>query len=814
MQVTRETASSFDAVDHCDSEDLFDLIRAANCEPRNFFDGGLWQGLDFSEYDMSKIHFDDAIVNGCTFRAGDVSPETEARCRSFQDNKFVEQNPESSARSPEGDPASGVDGLYELVRSYNPKCNEELLAKAYEFADRMHKGQFRHSGEPYMSHPLATAMILAGRNLDDATIVVALLHDTLEDTKATYDEIRDLFGDDIAELVDGVTKITNLQLSASSVLQSENFRKLLLAMSKDVRVLIVKLADRLHILQTIRAMRPDKQVQKAQEVMDFYGPLAGRLGLQWMRDELEDLAFKVLNPDARSSILRRFVTLQKDPSSDVPRLVKDIEAEFSREGIEAQVFGRAEKPYSIWRKMEKGSAPFSRISDVYTFDVVASTEQDCYRVQGALHRRWSAVPGTFKDYISQPKSNGYRGLHTVLSGRDGNRIRVRIQTRQMREVAGSGVAARWAYQDGVPLEDQNPFAVDPARWVGQLSERASDLDDSASFLEAVRLTAYEDSVFCFTPRGEVLKLPRGASCLDFAYAIHTEVGNRCVGIFVDKIRVPLWTRLKNGQSVEIIVVDGQHAQSTWLEIVTTKRARSAIRRALREQDRDRFIRLGRELVRVSFEHIGKKATDKAIATAAKRLEIAGSNEALAMIGSAELSARDFVASVYPDMQNSNDKDIPLSKAVLGLPAQTHFRLSDCCAPVPGERIIGITDRRGRVSVHRIDCFELQAFEKQPEIWLDTEWASGKHAPESPVTLELTVLSEANVFANLFTLIGEQGAKVLEVNMREERQGFAEFVVTIGVCHIDHLDAVVTVLEAETEVVSVFRQVKGRNLTLE
>ena len=402
------------------------------------------------------------------------------------------------------------EDLIALVRTYNPKTDEKLISAAYEYGRDMHEGQYRHSGEAYFSHPVAVAAVLAEQRLDDATIVTALLHDTIEDTRASYSTVAEKFGTEIADLVDGVTKLTNLQLSSTETQQAENFRKLFMAMSKDMRVILVKLADRLHNMRTIKAMRPEKQLKKARETMDIFAPLAGRMGMQWMREELEDLAFRVLNPDARASIIRRFITLQKETGDVVEKITGDMRHEIEKAGIEADVLGRAKKPYSVWRKMQEKELGFSRLSDIYGFRIITDSEYDCYSVLGAIHQRWRAVPGRFKDYISQPKSNGYRSIHTTVSGRDGKRVEVQIRTRQMHDVAETGVAAHWSYRDGVRSE--NPFAVDPVKWISSLTEQFDAEEDHHEFLEAVKLEMYADKVFCFTPKGDVVKAaPRGDS---------------------------------------------------------------------------------------------------------------------------------------------------------------------------------------------------------------------------------------------------------------------------------------------------------------
>ncbi|MBY6201956.1 bifunctional (p)ppGpp synthetase/guanosine-3',5'-bis(diphosphate) 3'-pyrophosphohydrolase [Maritalea mobilis] len=696
-----------------------------------------------------------------------------------------------------------ADDLLSLVKNYNPKTNEALIRGAYDYAKKMHEGQTRHSGEPYFTHPVAVAAILTEQRLDDATIATALLHDTIEDTKGTYAEVAEKFGRDVAELVDGVTKLTNLELSSRETKQAENFRKLFMAMSKDLRVILVKLADRLHNMRTIRHMPPEKQAKKAHETMDIYAPLAGRMGMQWMREELEDLAFRVLNPEARASIIRRFITLQKETGDVIPKITEDIETVLEKHGVKADVFGRAKKPFSIWRKMQEKQLAFSRLSDIYGFRVITETEDDCYRVLGAIHQRWRAVPTRFKDYISQPKSNGYRSIHTTVSGRDGKRVEVQIRTRQMHEVAEAGVAAHWSYRDGVRA--QNPFAVDPAKWLESLTERFENAEDHDEFLEHVKLEMYSDQVFCFTPKGDVVKLPKGATPIDFAYSIHTRIGHSCVGAKVDGLRVPLWTRLKNGQSVEIITAEGQTPQATWLDIVATGRAKAAIRRNLREVDRERYIKLGRELARVAFEQINKRATEKALTTAAKMLNLKEADEVLARIGSAELSARQVVSTLYPELVNDDiGGEIEERRAVIGLPPGAETRRAQCCQPVPGERIVGITYPGKGPIVHAIDCEALADFDDTPERWIDLHWTEGRHAPTHNVTLDVTLSHQKGTLGRICTLIGEQNANISDLHFIDRKPDFYRILVDVEVRDAEHLHAVMMAVEADSDVANMAR----------
>ncbi len=694
------------------------------------------------------------------------------------------------------------EALIALVRSYNPRMNEALLRDAFAFGLASHADQRRRSGELYFHHPLAVAMILAEQQMDDGTLVTALLHDTIEDTGANFGTVEARFGREIAELVDGVTKLTNLQLISSEQKQAENFRKLFMATSRDLRVTLVKLADRLHNMRTIRSMNPDKQGQKARETMDIYAPLAGRMGMQWMREELEDLSFKVLNPEARLSIMRRFVTLTREAGDVVEKIKADMIVELERGGISASVFGRAKKPYSIWRKMQEKDLTFSRLSDIYGFRAITDSEGDCYRALGVIHQRWRAVPGRFKDYISQPKSNGYRSIHTTVSGRDGKRVEVQIRTREMHEVAETGVAAHWSYRNGVRVE--NRFAVDPVKWIANLTERLETDSDSDEFLEAVKLEMYTDQVFCFSPKGEVIKLPRGATPIDFAYAIHTRIGHACVGARVDGMRVPLWTRLKNGQSVEIMTAEGQTPQATWIDIAVTGRAKTAIRRSLREEHRERFVRLGRELARVAFENAGKKATDKALQTAARTMSYDEVDDMLEALGSAEITARAVVRAIYPDLIVRSADEVEARRAVVGLgDDQSHTRAA-CCQPVPGERIVGITYRGRGVLVHAIDCAALVEFEEQPDRWIDLHWQGGTHAAVNTITLDLSITNDAGVLGRICTLIGEQKANISDLAFIDRKPDYFRLLVMVDLRDAEHMHRVMTALEAESNVSALSR----------
>ncbi|MEL6583991.1 MAG: bifunctional (p)ppGpp synthetase/guanosine-3',5'-bis(diphosphate) 3'-pyrophosphohydrolase [Pseudomonadota bacterium] len=693
--------------------------------------------------------------------------------------------------------------LAEKIRAYNPGTNAELIMRAYAYAQAAHDGQERRSGEPYFTHPLAVAEFLADQRLDDASIITALLHDTVEDTSSTLDEVTEVFGAEIAYLVQGVTKLTKLQLASTESRQAEDFRKLFLAMSEDIRVLLVKLADRLHNMRTIRHMKPEKQRKKASETMDIYAPLAGRMGMQAIRDELEDLSFKVLEPEAREAILRQYVTLRKETEDVIPEIGEDIKAVLADAGIDALVTGREKRPYSIWRKLQEKDEVFHRLSDIFGFRIITASEEDCYTALGAIHRRWAAVPGRFKDYISNPKANGYRSIQTTVSGRRARRVEVQIRTAEMHEVAESGVAAHWSYRDGVRL--QNRFTADPVSWLSGLQTRLVEADNPEDFLEHVKLEMFSDQVFCFTPKGRVVRLPKNATPIDFAYAIHTELGDSCVGAKVDGKRVPLFTKLRNGQSVVIITAPGQKPAITWEAHVVTGKAKAAIRRAVREEQRASQIRLGREFARVSFERAGHTLTDKALNSAAKRMFGGSTEELLQRIGAAELSAEDAVELLYPSVEGAPKHSPVLRKTgVIGLEPGQSARPAKCCMPLPGERIVGIKQRGSGVSVHAIDCPSLMRFEDEPEVWVDLKWVEGAEEGRYDARLAVTLANDAGVLGRICTQIGEGGANISDLGIRDRKPDFYSIRFDLEVTGLPHLLRIQTNIETDPAVASVKR----------
>jgi GTP pyrophosphokinase len=704
--------------------------------------------------------------------------------------------------------------LVEMIKAYNPNSDEALLNAAYVFGARAHAGQFRKSGEEYWNHPVEVASILTRHRLDDATIVTALLHDTVEDTGATLIELREMFGDDIADLVDGVTKLTKLQLSSTETEQAENLRKLFFAMSRDVRVLLVKLADRLHNMRTITAMPPHKQEQKARETMDIYAPLAGRMGMQKMREELEDLAFKVLDPESRLSIIARYDELRARSGDVIAKITDDIRESLAEEGVVARVYGREKKPFSIWRKMNEKGEPFSRLSDIYGFRIITGHEGDCYRALGSVHRRWRAVPGRFKDYISQPKANGYRSIHTTVSGRDAKRVEVQIRTEEMHEVAETGIAAHWAYKDGAPTE--NRFVADPFRWLRDLSESFEQSENPNEFLEHVKLEMFQDQVFCFTPKGKVIKLPKGATPIDFAYAIHTRIGDSCVGAKVDNVRKPLWTLLQNGQTVEIIRADAQRPQPVWETMSVTGRAKAAIRRALKSERRAADIKMGEAILRQAFERAKRNYIRRAVELAAEKFGRPDAEDLLAALGAAELTGGQVIAALWPEAAGDWTEPAPdaaKGPGFKGIRAGTQVRVGECCLPIPGDRVVGIAQKGEGVTVHAIDCPRLAAYEDEPDRWQDLSWDDDATSRPRQTALSLIFAHERGALARVCTVIAEQNADIVQLEFTERKPDFYRARVDLEVRDIKHLNRIVTQLAADPLVTEARRILPAREPAL-
>lgn len=728
--------------------------------------------------------------------------------------------------------------LVERVKAYNPNADEALLNRGYVYAMKAHGTQTRASGDPYFSHPLEVAAILTDLRLDDATIVAALLHDTIEDTDATRAEIDALFGEQIGGLVEGLTKLKKLDLVTKEAAQAENLRRLLLAIAADVRVLLVKLADRLHNMRTLHFVPPAKRARIAQETLDLYAPLAGRMGMQALRDELEDICFRTLFPEAFDTIVSRLNRLAARSAESIEEIKTAFEKRFADQGVEAVVTGRAKKPYSIWRKMERKSVAFEQLSDVFAFRVVVWDVPACYRALGALHSGWPTVPGRFKDYISTPKENDYRSIHTTIVGPEHQRVELQIRTEAMHRFAEYGIAAHALYKDGLGGDVEGLARESRAYgWLRRTVELLAEGDNPEEFLEHTKLELFSDQVFCFTPKGRLIALPRGATPIDFAYAVHTSVGNQCVGAKINGKTESLVQPLSNGDEVEIIRSEAQTPPAAWEAVVVTGKARAAIRRATRSAVRAQYAGLGRQIVQRAFERAGQTFAEEKLRTSLHRLARGSVDDVLAAVGRGEMHSNDVVRAVHPEVKDDRsptlgtpsngwfglehagslrfkapsaepaDANLP-SIPIRGLRGDLPVRFAPDGGAVPGDRIVGILDPGQGITIYPIQSPALTAFDDQPERWLDVRWdVDFSRRERFPVRVTVTSLNEPGSLALIAGIISNYEANIDDVRMISHSPDFHDIVFDLGVFDAKHLSAIIADLR-QTPVVSNAERVNG------
>jgi GTP diphosphokinase / guanosine-3',5'-bis(diphosphate) 3'-diphosphatase len=705
--------------------------------------------------------------------------------------------------------------LVDLVRSYDPDADEAVLNRAYVYSMKAHGSQKRESGDPYFSHPVEVAGLLARMKLDTASIATGLLHDTIEDTEATLEDIERLFGPEITRLVDGVTKLSRLELQSDQTKQAENFRKLVLAMSEDIRVLLVKLADRLHNMSTLRFIKsPEKRRQIARETMDIYAPLAERIGMHRMKDQLEDLAFAELYPDARSSITARLGFLRAKGGDVVARITEELTRKLVEGGLpDASVSGREKSAYSIWRKMQRKDVPFEQLADIMAFRLLVDDVGQCYHALGIIHSAYHVVPGRFKDYISTPKPNNYRSLHTGVIGPERQRIEMQIRTRDMHEVAELGVAAHWIYKQETGRTDGPQY-----RWLRELVD-ILEHSSAEEFLEHTKLEMFQDQVFVFTPKGDLIALPRGATPVDFAYAVHSQVGDTCVGAKINGRLLPLRTELVNGDQVEIVTSKAQTPSPTWERFVVTGKARARIRRYIRTQQRTQYLDLGKAIVQKAFRQEGQEFAEKPLQAVLKQLNCATTEDLYVAVGEGILTGREVVTAAFPHPpleEDDKDKVVPLSRArrrsgakdnavsIRGLIPGMALHFAGCCHPLPGDRIVGIVTTGKGVTIHTIDCETLETFNDEPERWIDVAWSSDEADNIHVGRINVTIANEPGNLGSLTTTIGKQGGNISNLKITNRSQDFFEIMVDIQVADVKQLSTIIAALRATPVVNSVER----------
>jgi guanosine-3',5'-bis(diphosphate) 3'-pyrophosphohydrolase len=688
--------------------------------------------------------------------------------------------------------------LVDRVLSYDPQADEALLNRAYVFSVNAHGTQKRASGDPYFSHPIEVAGILTDLHLDDETIATAILHDTIEDTVATPEDIRRLFGEQVARMVDGVTKLSKIEAQTESERAAENLRKFLLAMSDDIRVLLVKLADRLHNMRTLHHIKnPDKRKRIARETMEIYAPLAERIGMYEFMKEMQSLAFKELEPEAYESITRRLESLKVEGEDRIAKIASGLKLLLARGGIDADVNGREKHPYSIWKKMSERHVSLEQLSDIMAFRAIVESEEECYRALGAIHRRWPMVPGRFKDYISTPKRNGYRSLHTTIMHAGDTRVEIQIRTRDMHARAEYGLAAHWAYkQDSVRPDTQ-------VSWIRDLIEILEHAESPEELLEHTRMAMYQDRIFAFTPKGELIQLPKGATPIDFAYAVHSNLGDQAVGAKINGKLVPLRTEIEQGDQVSILRSQAQEPQPNWLNFAITGKARAAIRRHIRHKERDETVRLGRKLYDDIMLRLPTPPGEGALRDALRRLKLADEGALMEAIARRKVTDAQVMDAVMPGSANGAAHELPPQSQAIeikGLTPGVAFHFSEDCRPVPGDRIVGVRRAGEPIEVHRIDCASLA--DTDEEDWVDLTW--GDKAEGGIARIAVTLKNEPGSLGAVATLIGQQKANILGLRMDNRDTTFHTNMIELEVRNAAHLIRLLAALRAADAVSSAER----------
>ena len=712
--------------------------------------------------------------------------------------------------------------LVERVAGYIDAPDEALLNKAYVYAMQKHGEQKRASGDPYFSHPLEVAAILTDLHLDEETIAVALLHDTIEDTDATRREIDETFGEKIGHLVEGLTKLKRLDLVSPEAKQAENLRRLLLAISDDIRVLLVKLADRLHNMRTLGAMRPEKCQRIATETMEIYAPLAGRMGMQDLRDELEELSFRYINPEAYKTVIGHLEELADKNRSLTEEISVNLQQRLADENIIATVNSRQKKPYSVFRKMELKALSFEQLSDIYGFRIIVDTIEDCYRALGFVHTEWAMVPGRFKDYISVPKQNDYQSIHTTVVGPARQRVELQIRTKKMHGVAEYGVAAHAAYKDGEEdyLAESNAYAS-----LRQTIEQLAEGDNPEEFLEHTKLELFLDQVFCFTPKGRIIALPKGATPIDFAYAVHTDIGNSCIGCKLNGKIMPVITELQNGDEVDIIRSKQQSPPAAWESVVMTGKARSSIRRASRKAVRKQYSALGARMLDRAFEQAGKDYTAKQLKAALPRLARESAEDVLAEVGRGEISTQNVIQAVYPDYAKPNGEVVPLTEEkkksakdkssanknvasripIRGINSDLPVRFSTEGGAVPGDSIVGILSPGEGITIYPSESETLAKFKDDGARLLDVRWdVDEENADRFPARIKVLAANEPGTLALIADVIAKNDGNIQNLSMEVPVDDFTEMQIDIDVWGLSHLTKIIKDLRLKPVTTSVER----------
>jgi len=700
---------------------------------------------------------------------------------------------------------STASELYSKISKYDNFVCERTIEKAYYLSEKAHSNQFRSSGEKYFTHPVAVAEYLIEMKLDSATIITALLHDVVEDSEVTLDEISKEFGNEISKLVDGVTKLSKLELKFGFA-QAENFRKLLLASSDDIRVLLVKLADRLHNIRTIDGIKSyEKKSRICFETLEIFAPLAERLGINAIQRELEDRCFAIVKPETQDSIVRRLKLIYSKDELNIPAIAKEIETLLNQNNINCNVTGRVKSSYSIWKKMQRKNLSMDQLSDIMAFRVIVDDVSSCYKSVGILHQEYTAVMGRFKDYISAPKRNGYQSLHSSLVGPQKTKIEVQIRTSIMNEFALNGIAAHWIYKDGAKWSEGIKY-----KWVRELIQILEESNEPEEFLENTKLEMYNDQVFCFTPKGNLIILPKGANAVDFSYAVHSEVGNAAVGAKINNKKRLITTEIKNGDQVEILTSKNSFPDPKWMDTCITGKAKSAIRRFIRIRETKEFLQLGTALLQKEYRQQNKRMNATSLGKIINEYGLSDLDELLIEIGKGNINSRDVLNFLYPKIDNQK-KELPKlqkinsqeSIKIKGVVDGMAIHYAHCCHPLPGERIVGIVTTGKGITIHALDCFALEKFNDTPEMWLEVSW-DAENIKFHKGSLVATLSNEPGSLADVTKIISINNGNISNIQVISRNLDFYKFNIDLEVQNINHLNQIIAAMRLSQFVESVDR----------
>jgi GTP pyrophosphokinase len=699
-----------------------------------------------------------------------------------------------------------VDEIVEQVLRYSPQADASMICKAFELAESAHHGQLRHSGEPFLRHPLAVASILTQLKMDVPSIVAGLMHDTLEDTKLAREQIEKQFGKDVANLVDGVTKISRIEFKSYEEKQAENFRKMLLYMAEDIRVIVIKLADRLHNMRTLGCLPEHKQKRIAQETQEIYAPLANRLGIGWIKNELEDLCFRHLMPEVYFDLVAKLARKREEREKYIQDVVEIVKKNLVEYGFKGEVMGRPKHLFGIYQKMQRQAIPFEEVYDLLALRIITDTKINCYGILGMIHSLWRPVPGRFKDYIGVPKSNLYQSLHTTVIGPKGEHVEFQIRTEEMHRVAEEGIAAHWRYKEGGQIDERNTRLFG---WLRQLLEWQQELSDNRQFLDSVKTDLFSDVVYVFTPKGDVKELLKGSTPIDFAYSVHTEIGNHCSGAKVNGKLVPLRYQLKSGDSVEILTSPTQTPNKDWLKLVKTPRAKAKIKHWISLEERRRSLDIGKKLFEreLRTSHLSPSETLKSpkFLEVVKEFGLGCIDELLVAMGYGRISASQVISRLVPDTGLKEGVTEKIIRKVLPQEKGVQIKgvndilihLSKCCNPVPGDRIIGFITRGRGLSIHAVDCPNIDELDYDKDRLVEVEWDAKQTAPH-PIQISVLTVDQPGMLASVSASISATDTNIshAEIKTTEDKKAILNFVVDI--LNTAHLE----------KVLKNIRQVKG------